>query len=82
MYPCLVQPSPHQESDRPELAGVKPLLERLIAQWHPDQIWLFDSRARGEAVAGSDWDLLVVVSDDCSADLGPVSAWRSGLARK
>jgi predicted nucleotidyltransferase len=75
-----VQSSHHQQRDRPDLAGVKPLLERLIAEWKPAQIWLFGSRARGDAVAGSDWDLLVVVPDDCAAELDPVAAWR--LARE
>jgi predicted nucleotidyltransferase len=36
-----------------------------------------ESRARGEAVADSDWDLLVVVPDDLAEDdLDPLISWR------
>lgn len=34
-----------------------------MARFAPEQIWLFGSRARGEADPHSDWDLLVVVGD-------------------
>lgn len=40
---------------------LRELLDRLVAQWQPEEIILFGSRARGEARAGSDYDLLVVV---------------------
>jgi predicted nucleotidyltransferase len=46
------------------LIEAAPLLVRIVEAWHPYQIWLFGSRARGEANAESDWDLLVVVPDD------------------
>ncbi len=45
--------------------------------WAPEQIWLFGSRARGDAGPESDWDLLVVVPDGLSdSALDPVVAWR------
>jgi len=47
-----------------DLRPVQPLLDRLVSSWHPRDIWLFGSRARGTAVPDSDWDLLVVVPDD------------------
>ena len=35
----------------------------IVDEIHPDEIVLFGSRARGEALSGSDVDLLVVVPD-------------------
>ena len=61
-----------------DLSPLDALLQTLEAEWHPQQVWLFGSRARGVARAESDWDLLVVVPDDCSADLDPVHTWRMG----
>lgn len=39
------------------------LLERIIEVWHPEEIRLFGSRARGDAHERSDWDVLVIVPD-------------------
>jgi len=39
------------------------VLEPIVSQLAPEQIWLFGSRAREEGGAASDWDLLVVVPD-------------------
>lgn len=62
-----------------DASGVEPLLERLIERWHPYQIWLFGSRARGEATAASDWDVLVVLEDGAPDSwLDPVAGWRIG----
>src|SRR5690349_13267492 len=36
-------------------------VQRLVATLHPERIYLFGSRARGDAQPGSDYDLLVVV---------------------
>lgn len=36
----------------------------IVSAFHPTAIWLFGSRARGEAGPQSDWDLLVLVPDD------------------
>jgi uncharacterized protein len=75
---------PQRVSDRRggeiDLAPVSRLLDRIIAEWDPDQVWLFGSRARGEARTASDWDLLVVVPEHCDSALDPVSSWR--LARE
>ena len=52
-------------------------MERIIERWRPQQVWLFGSRARGDAHASSDWDLLVVVPDDLAAtELDPLVGWR------
>jgi uncharacterized protein len=55
-----------------------PLLARLIEAMRPEQIWLFGSRARGEARPMSDWDLLVVLPDDATEDeLDLMHAWQT-----
>jgi len=42
---------------------------RLLSEaYHPDKIFLFGSRARGEARPDSDFDLLLVVPDDASPE--------------
>ena len=61
-----------------DIEPIRPVLARVIDRWHPLQIWLFGSRARGEAGPDSDWDLLVIVPD-CPepADFDdPMTVWR------
>ncbi len=44
--------------------------------FHPTEIWLFGSRAKGTARSDSDWDLLAVLDDNAGADLSdPILAW-------
>lgn len=60
-----------------DLRPVRPLLDRIASSWHPREIWLFGSRARGTATVDSDWDLLVVVPDEL-APTGfddPMAVW-------
>jgi predicted nucleotidyltransferase len=45
-------------------AATAELVKRLVVLYEPEQVWLFGSRARGDARDDSDWDLLIVVSDD------------------
>ena len=53
------------------------ILERIVGTWQAEQIWLFGSRARGEASATSDWDFLAVVPDAVSdSALDPLVGWR------
>lgn len=60
-----------------ELTTVRTLLERIVERWHPRQIWLFGSRARGDSQPSSDWDLLVVVPDEVvDSELDPLIGWR------
>ena len=40
------------------------IVRRLIAAFQPERIYLFGSRARSEAARESDYDLMVIVSDD------------------
>ncbi len=61
-----------------DLRPVQPLLDRIRSNWRPREIWLFGSRARGTAMADSDWDLLVVVPDEL-APAGfddPMTVWK------
>lgn len=40
------------------------IVRRLVQAYRPERIYLFGSMARGDAGPDSDYDLLVVVSDD------------------
>jgi predicted nucleotidyltransferase len=60
-----------------DLTPIRALLDSIVAVWNPERIWLFGSRARGEAHPTSDWDLLAVVPDDVPEEqLGPMTSWR------
>jgi len=48
---------------RDEASALAFLRDRLALRLHPLEIWLFGSRARGDARADSDFDLLVVLPD-------------------
>jgi predicted nucleotidyltransferase len=51
-------------------------VERIVDVLHPLQIWLFGSRARGEARPDSDWDLMAILPDDApDDDLDLCSVW-------
>ncbi len=64
---------PHcAEADVKALAEI---VERLIAAYEPQRIYLFGSKARGDHGPDSDFDLLVVVPDD-----SPPERKRSRLA--
>jgi predicted nucleotidyltransferase len=39
------------------------MVRRLVAELHPERIYLFGSHARGDAGPDSDYDLLVVVAE-------------------
>lgn len=58
-------------------SAIRPLLERIRVVYDPQQLWLFGSRARGDAREDSDWDLLAVV-DDATPDrlFNPGVMWR------
>ena len=61
-----------------DLRPIAPILARVVQRWSPLQIWLFGSRARGDAGIESDWDLLAIVPD-CPepADFDdPMTVWR------
>lgn len=60
-----------------DLQPIQGLLRLIEEAWQPQAIWLFGSRARGQAHDDSDWDLLVVVPDELAARLEaePLAGW-------
>lgn len=50
-------------------AAVREAVQRLVAFYKPDKIYLFGSAARGEIGPDSDLDFLVVVADDCPPEV-------------
>lgn len=55
----------------PKLSGV------LKDRFQPAAVYLFGSRARGDARHDSDWDVLVVVADDRGEMTDPRAAWEA-----
>jgi predicted nucleotidyltransferase len=45
------------------------MVRRIVDAYHPLRIYLFGSKARGDAGPDSDYDLLVVVADDAPPEL-------------
>lgn len=55
---------------------LRPVIDRLVAGFQPEQIWLFGSRAEGRDHAESDWDLLMVLPDGTPPEFLELStAW-------
>lgn len=50
--------------DEPRLPG---LVSACKTELQASEVWLFGSRARGDARPGSDWDILVVIPSDAPA---------------
>lgn len=48
----------------PTDARLDEVVQRLVAAFEPERIYLFGSAARGDAGADSDYDLMVIVADD------------------
>jgi predicted nucleotidyltransferase len=44
------------------------VVRRLVDAYRPDRVYLFGSKARGDAGPDSDFDLLLVVSDNAPED--------------
>lgn len=69
--------SPARRAAPADLEPIRSLLARIEDQLDPKQIWLFGSRARGDAGPWSDWDLFVVVPDDTADEkLEPLFLWK------
>ena len=47
---------------------LREIVQRLIRAYQPERIYLFGSKARGDAGPHSDYDLFVVVPDEAPAD--------------
>jgi predicted nucleotidyltransferase len=56
------------------------MVARVVRAMAPEAIYLFGSRARGDASADSDYDLLVIVSDDAPVEQRSLSA-TAGIPR-
>ena len=61
------------------------IVRRLVAAYEPDRVYLFGSKARGDAGPDSDYDLIVIVPDDAqpprtSSRLAYEVLWGSGSA--
>lgn len=67
----------HESTKSIDIEPIRPVLARVIDRWHPLQIWLFGSRARGENRPDSDWDILAIVPDcPAPADFDdPMTVW-------
>ncbi|HYG87096.1 MAG TPA: nucleotidyltransferase domain-containing protein [Azospirillum sp.] len=48
----------------PAKSPIDDAVRRIVDAVQPEAVFLFGSRARGDAGEGSDWDLFVVVPDD------------------
>jgi len=60
------RPAWSRDLDRdPVLAEI---IRRLVSAYQPERIYLFGSRARGDAKADSDYDLLVVVPESATLE--------------
>lgn len=52
------------------------MIARIVDVLHPEQIWLFGSRANGRARDGSDWDFMAILPDGApEQDLETSSVW-------
>ncbi len=51
-----------------DLTPLKSLIAVILERCRPVSVWLFGSRARGQACEDSDWDLLVVLPDETSEE--------------
>jgi predicted nucleotidyltransferase len=57
-------------------AEIRPLVDAIRQRLKPDSIWLFGSRARGDATIASDWDICVALPDDADPALhDPLVGW-------
>ena len=69
-------PSPNYGAFGTEDAALSAILARLVGTLDPEAIYLFGSRARGDATPYSDFDILVVTpSDGARGAIGPAEAY-------
>lgn len=53
------------------------IVDRVVAAFHPEAVYLFGSRARGDWRADSDYDLLMVLPDDFGRKIHPFEAYEA-----
>lgn len=61
------------------------IIRRIVEVYAPEEVWLFGSKARGDAGPDSDYDLMVIVPDDAPperrrARLAYQRLWGTGTA--
>ena len=61
-------------------ARLQPAIEGIVALVHPEAVFLFGSRVRGDSDETSDWDLFVVLPDDAPPGIARPSALRRAAA--
>ncbi|MDX2144325.1 MAG: nucleotidyltransferase domain-containing protein [Rhodospirillaceae bacterium] len=64
--PAVLEPALGPFRDQEAALGF--IRDRLVACLKPEEVWLFGSRARGNARPDSDFDILVVLPDDAQLD--------------
>lgn len=53
------------------------MLARIVDTLNPERVYLFGSRARGDARSDSDWDLVAILPDGApEQDLDTASVWQ------
>jgi len=70
---------------RPRIDDPKELdrvMRRLIERFDPVAIYLFGSRARGDAGDDSDYDLMLVLADDCTWAPSRQAVWDAAQSRR
>jgi predicted nucleotidyltransferase len=75
-------PKPNYGAFGSEERALSALVDRLVKAFDPEAIFLFGSRARGDATPLSDFDLMMITSseeDDAEADLATAYAPLQGL---
>lgn len=68
-----------------DVRALAAILDRLIAAYEPERIYLFGSKARGDDGPDSDFDLLLLVPDDAPPErrrskLAYQALWGTGTA--
>lgn len=74
---------PHLRAE--EVRSLVCIVERLVEAYQPERIYLFGSKARGDAGPDSDFDLMIVVPDEAPEDrkrsrLAYERLWGTGTA--
>ena len=68
------------DASRPpvDVSPIRALVSLIVERCRPVSVWLFGSRARGQAREDSDWDILVVLPDNVAEEdlYSSLSPWR------
>ena len=78
MTEALARPRPQTDAPK-ELDRV---VRRLVEAYDPVAVYLFGSRARGDAGADSDYDLMLVLADDNARVQSRQAVWQTARSRR